>query len=447
MDQQSTPEETFRFVEPVSTPAPAAPPAPRQPRQRRGRLFTAVLLTVVVTFLVAGGLGAGVTILVYENAAKTPSSTLSFDDTQAVRDRLAKIVEIRSLLKDDFLEELTDERILDAMISGMADNLGNKYTFYMSAEDYALWNESLSGQYSGIGASVIENKDGFVQVTSVVADGPADKAGMKTGDLFLTVDGVDVTAMKDANALASKVKGLEGTVVRIGIERPSTGEKLELSITRATIVSDPIRARMLTDDIGYIQIKEFSSGLDLEFRATMQGLMKQGATRFVFDLRFNPGGSAQEVIGMLDFLLPYGEIARIKGRQEGLPLNESWTSDSATGVPDSMKYAILVNGYTASASELFSGCLRDFGKAHLIGTQTYGKGSGTITYPLSDGSAVNITTFKYYLPSGFSIEGEGLAPDSVVELPADVTDPSPEDLPFAQDTQLAAALDYLVGQP
>jgi carboxyl-terminal processing protease len=444
MDQQPTPEDTFQLVEPAPTPVQ---PAPRKPRQRRGPLFTAVLLTALVTFLVAGGLGAGVAILVYESSVPPASTTLSFDDTQAVRDRLAKVAEMRALLKDDFLEELTDEQLLDAMIAGMADNLGNPYTFYMSAEDYSLWNESLSGQYSGIGASVILNKDGYVQVTGVVADGPADKAGMMTGDLFLTVDGVDVTGIKDANSLASKVKGLEGTVVVIGIERPSTGEKRDLAITRAKIVSDPIRARMLTDDIGYIQIKEFSSGLDVEFRATVADLMKQGATRFVFDMRFNPGGSAQEVIGMLDFLLPYGELASIQGRQEGSPLKESWTSDSATGVPASMKYAILVNGYTASASELFAGCLRDFGKAHLIGTQTYGKGSGTITYELSDGSAVNITTFKYYLPSGYSIEGEGLPPDKVVELPSDVTDQSPEDLPFDKDTQLAAAIDYLVGAP
>ncbi len=452
MDQQSTPEETFAFVEPDAAPAPGSEPASpkpagRQPRQSRGRLFTAVLVSVVVTFLVAGGLGAGVTILVYENAAKPASTTLSFDDTQAVRDRLAKITEIRSYLKADFLTELTDEQILDAMITGMVDDLGNKYTFYMGSEDYAQWTESLSGKYSGIGASVILNKDGYVQVTDVVAGGPAEKAGMQTGDLFLTVDGTDVTGLKDSSTLASKVKGLEGTVVVIGIERPSTGEKIDLSITRATIVSDPIRSRMLTDTVGYIQIKEFSSGLDVEFRSTIADLIKQGAKNFVFDMRYNPGGSAQEVIGMLDYLLPYGTIASIKGRQDGKVLDDSWTSDSAMGVPAGMKYAILVNGSTASAAELFSGCLRDFGKAYLIGTTTYGKGSGTITYPLSDGSAINVTTFKYYLPSGICIEGTGLTPDKVVELPSDVADQSPEHLAFDKDTQLAAALDYLVALP
>jgi carboxyl-terminal processing protease len=449
MDQNPEPGTEYQYVEPVTThtPDPAATASGRN-RNRPGRRksFTAVLLTALVTFVATAILSAGVGLLIYGNMDSS-TATLSFDNTQAVRDRLAKIDEMRGYLKANFLEELTDEQLLDAMVSGLADNLGNPYTFYLDKENYTLWQESLNGVYYGIGASVIVNKAGFIQISSVVAGGPADLAGLKTGDELVSVDGEDITTLKDTNVIATRVKGAEGTTVKIGIHRPSTGTDFELQIVRARIVSDPIRSLMLMNGIGYIQIKEFSEGLDAEFRVAVQGLIAKGATSFVFDLRNDPGGSAVEVTGMLDYLLPYGEIASIKGRQDGKAFDESWTSDSKAGVPDTMRYAILVNGYTASASELFSGCLRDFGKAWLIGTQTFGKGSGTITYALSDGSAVNVTTFRYYLPSGVCIEGEGLAPDQVVELPEAVASLSVEEIPRDQDTQLQAAIVYLANLP
>jgi carboxyl-terminal processing protease len=449
MDQNPEPGTEYQYVEPVTvhTPDPAATASGRD-RNRPGRRkwFTAVLLTALVTFVATSILCAGVGLLIYGNMDSS-TATLSFDNTQAVRDRLAKIDEMRGYLKANFLEELTDEQLLDAMVSGLADNLGNPYTFYLDKENYTLWQESLNGVYYGIGASVIVNKAGFVQISSVVAGGPADLAGLKTGDELVSVDGEDITTLKDTNVIATRVKGAEGTTVKIGIHRPSTGTDFELQIVRARIVSDPIRSLMLPNGIGYIQIKEFSEGLDAEFRVSVQDLIAKGATSFVFDLRNDPGGSAVEVTGMLDYLLPYGEIASIKGRQDGKAFDESWTSDSKAGVPDTMRYAILVNGYTASASELFSGCLRDFGKAWLIGTQTFGKGSGTITYALSDGSAVNVTTFRYYLPSGVCIEGEGLAPDQVVELPEAVANLSVEEIPRDQDTQLQAAIVYLANLP
>ena len=455
MNQNPEPGPEYRYVEPVpvasvpdASDPDAKPAASGKGRNRTGRsrLFTAVLLTALVTFVSTSILCVGVGLLI-DGSRNASTASLYFDNTQAVRDRIAKIDEMRGYLKADFLEELTDEQLLDAMVSGLADNLGNPYTFYLDKENYTLWQESLNGVYFGIGASVIVNKDGFVQISSVVSGGPADLAGLKTGDVLVTVDGEDITSLKDTNVIATRVKGAEGTTVKIGIHRPSTGTDIDLSIVRARIVSDPVRSMMLLDGIGYIQIKEFSEGLDVEFRAAVKDLIAQGATSFVFDLRNDPGGSAVEVTGMLDFLLPYGEIASIKGRQDGKAFDESWTSDSKTGVPDTMRYAILVNGYTASASELFSGCLRDFGKAWLIGTQTFGKGSGTMTYALSDGSAVNVTTFRYYLPSGVCIEGEGLAPDQIVELPEAVANLSVEEIPRDQDDQLKAAIVYLANLP
>ncbi len=428
--------------------APAAVPAPvPRPRTRKSYGPAHLFVAVLATFLVTAVLCTSVGVLLYGGLQKARGASLSFADTPEVRARIAKAEELRSYLKADFLEELADERILDAMIAGMADNLGNPYTFYMSAETYALWEENLSGSYTGIGASVIRNKDGLVVITDVYDGGPADLAGVKAGDAIVAVDGTDVTGLKDENALAALVRGPAGTEVVLGILRTSTGERLEIPVTRGTIVNDPVVSRMLSERIGYVAVKEFSTGLADEFRTTVEGLVAQGATDLVLDLRNDPGGSAGEVVAMLDWLLPKGTIATLKGRMDGKAFEESWTSDGTSGVPEGMRYAILVNGSTASAAELFSGCLRDFGKAYLIGTQTYGKGSGTITRELSDGSAVNITTFRYYLPSGVSIEGEGLAPDLEVALDEDLQGLSPEDIPAERDAQLRAAVVHLANLP
>lgn len=225
--------------------------------------------------------------------------------------------------------------------------------------------------------------------------------------------------------------------------RPSESKDIKFTVIRKKIASVSVKSKMLTPTIGYVQIREFSAGVSQQFIAAMDSLQAQGAKNIVFDMRNDSGGLATEVIAMLDYLLPEGTIATIKGRKDGEPFAESWTSNAAMGVPATMRYAILTNGMTASASELFSGCLRDYDKAWLIGEQTFGKGSGTNSYNLADGSAVNITTFLYYLPKGSSIEEVGLTPDQPVTLPETSAGLSIYQMTLEQDTQLGAAISYL----
>ena len=289
-------------------------------------------------------------------------------------------------------------------------------------------------------------KSGQYVISEVLDDSSAMEGGVLIGDVFEFVDGTPASDFRDVSMLAANVRGEPGTVVEIVLYRPSEQKSITFELERRTITNPNIRSRMLTDDIGYIRITEFSFGVNDNFRAAIDALQEQGAQKFVFDLRNNSGGYATECIDMLDYLLPEATIASIKGRSDNEYYEEEWVSHASMGVPDDMTYCILINEYSASASELFSGSLRDLGKATLIGEQSFGKGCGTITYILPDGSAVNITTFLYYLPSNESVEGVGLEPDILIELDAEVRTKPVNQLTDDEDIQLQRAISELEKQ-
>lgn len=426
----------------------AEPTAPVRSPSRLWSYVLTVLVTVFITFSLTIGIGAAVLI----NAGSLglpglasggnliPQLDTSDAKTQAA---IKKLQEIYSLVDEEFVNDLTEAELVDAMARGLISELDNPYTFYLSTAQNKQIADSMSGNYSGIGAVVAMNKEGLVQITELSPGSPAIDAGVRIGDLFLSVNGTDVTDISDISSLAALVRGTEGTTVDIVFYRPSTKEELKLNIPRKRIVTTSIASRMIETGIGYIQIREFSTGVSTQFKDAVKSLEKQGARHLIIDLRNNGGGLATEVLSMLDFLLPEVEMTRFVGRREGKPYTEIKKSDMDTGIPAEMRFAILANGMTASASELMAGSLRDHDLARLIGEQSYGKGSGTITIPLDDGSAVNLTNFLYYLPDGESIEGKGLTPDEPVTLPDSVKDQSLALLDPALDTQMQAGIRYL----
>ncbi|MHB1483314.1 MAG: S41 family peptidase [Saccharofermentanales bacterium] len=371
-------------------------------------------------------------------------NSLLFDENKETVTAVSKLKMIIKELKDNYLVTLTDKQIIDAMTSGLPGSLNNPYTYYLSADEYSRNQESMSGNYVGIGCTVTHSAQGETIVVDVIEGGPAEEAGLKAGDMFVSVDGVNVQQTKAPEDVAAKVKGKEGTTVKIVIYRKSAGKNITMPIIRKTIKSQNVKYRMLDKTTGYMMIKGFTNDVDIDFIKAMDDLQIKGAKNVVFDLRYNPGGSANSMIGMLEYLLPKGTLlASIKGRSEGKPFEENWVTKEKMSVPGTMKYAILVNEYSASASEFFSGCLRDHGKAVLIGKNTFGKGSGTSLFVLPDGSAVNITTFKYYLPKGESIEGKGLKPDIEIDIAEkDKTIPI-EQLTIEQDAPLKKAIEIL----
>ncbi len=434
-----------------------SPYAYQQPRQRKSGsrvlpVLLSIFLTFVITFgstwvLASQGMLPGTQgqslIAAPENQTQVGDLGLSIhtDDPQA-QVAAAKLADIIKLLQDNYYKVLSPSEIIDAMSEGVINSMDSQYTYYMSSEDYSAFAESMSGNYSGIGATVTQLETGAFQIVSVIENGPAARTGLLPDDIILSVDGVDASTFASTQELASVVRGEDGSTVNLVISRDS--QEMPFAIVRAQVVAEHVYVRMLDEITGYLNITDFATNLPEQFQAGLQSLLDQGATQIVFDLRGNPGGSAQAVVEVLDMLLPEGIVATTRGREDGKVVSEAWESGPEMLVPESMKYAILVNRNTASASELFSGALRDYGKAVLVGETTYGKGSGTRTYTLRDGSAANITIFNYYLPKGDLIEGIGLTP----EIPADNISAEFRSIPLyrltpEQDPALQAALDYL----
>ncbi|MDD2214902.1 MAG: S41 family peptidase [Oscillospiraceae bacterium] len=432
---------------------PTGAPEPRRAKKAADRghhhLLFPVLLTALITFTASAGLFYVLLInnvLPFGNSVAQNSSGLSIGvadtdaDTQAEAQKLATEIQ---LIKDNFYRELSDQEILAAINQGLPDSLGDPYTYYLSADDYQAMKESISGQYSGIGATVSPDSDGTLEVIEVQEGGPAYEAGVMAGDIPVEVDGESVEDLDSASELANKIKGEAGTDVTVKFYRPSTEEYLTITMTRQDITTEVVSYRMLDEDTGYLKISSFTANLFDQFKAGVDSLTEDGATEMVIDLRNNLGGDAQAVIDCLDYLLPEGEVARINGRSDGQAYTQEWTSDASMGVSEDLHYAILMNSNTASASELFSGCLRDWNKAVLVGEQSYGKGSGTTTIQLSDGSAVNVTIFRYVLPGGEEIEGTGLTPDYPVSLSDEASQLPLSQLPEAEDSQLQQAIEAL----
>ena len=453
------------------SPAPAEEPKGRQPEEsqpdynhyvkrgqgtqprRKNRPIVPVLIAVLITFVLTAGLfytlySQGILEPLFASEEGDLETSAGFtievtDADAATRQQAEKLASLLELVSDNYYQEIDDEDLIAAMSAGFPSALGSPYTYYMTPEEVTAMEEQMTGEYSGIGATVAWNISGYNEIIEVVPDGPADRAGVQAGDIPVRVDGQNVADFSSTAELANLVKGEEGTTVTIAFYRPSLGREIEFSIVRADIVTEAVSYRMINDTVGYLEISSFQNQLQEEFIPAIDALVADGAENIIFDLRNNPGGSANSVIACLDYLLPEGEIARTEGRSDGETYVNTWTSDEEIGVPDTMRYAILVNNNSASASELFSGCLRDYGKAVLIGEQTYGKGSGTRTYTLDDGSAVTITVFEYILPRGQRLENVGLVPHILVSLPVELRTEAISRLDPDEDNQLQTAVDWL----
>lgn len=349
-----------------------------------------------------------------------------------------KISTIATILDQKYVDEIDFDKMEEGIYDGMVRALGDPYTDYMTAEEFSQFLEDNEGEFYGIGVEVIaDTTDGSIRVISPIIGTPAERAGILPDDRIIKVNDTDVSAESIDEAI-KLIKGEEGTSVKVTIYRQSTGEIKDFDIVREKINVQTVESKIVDDNIGYLRITSFKENTYDQFKEHYDNLMGQNIKGLVIDVRNNPGGNLDVVEKITDMLIPEGTLVYTIDKEGN---REDYTSDAeCINIP----LCVLVNGNSASASEILSGAVQDTGTGKLVGTQTFGKGLVQGLYPLSDGSGLKITIQKYYTPKGVCIQGEGIAPDYVVELP--------EELQYQltieedKDTQLQKALEVIEEQ-
>lgn len=355
-------------------------------------------------------------------------------------DTLYKLNEIQSIVETYYYDEVDGAELSDALFRGAAAGLGDPYAEYYSVEKLQSVMDETRGEYYGIGVTLSENLlTGEILVMEVYEDSPAAKAGLQVGDSILTVGELSVPSA-DLSDLVTWIKACEGAF-DIGVYREEEKKELVLTMQCDEIVVQHVQYELKEDQIGYIRISEFSEAAVPQFQNALEELNDVGMEKLIVDLRNNPGGLLDSVCDILEMVLPKGRIVYTEDRDGN---QREYQTDGKPLID--CPIAVLVNEYSASASEIFAGAVQDYELGPIIGTQTYGKGVVQKTYALSDGSAFKMTVEKYFTPKGQDIDGNGITPDLIVE---DTTDEGAEvqaETDAEADAVLAQALEFLKQQ-
>lgn len=343
--------------------------------------------------------------------------------------------DIYEKIQTEYYQDVTASDLNEGLLRGLVETLGDPYSTYLSAKDYEKFSENMAGKYSGIGLIVTPGDDGKITVVSPIKGGPAFRAGIKSGDKILKVDGEAFPADKMQDAVL-KMRGEDGASVKLTLSRD--GKEFEVSLNREVIKLETIDGRVLEGGIGYIGISEFDEPTAEDFKAEFQVLKKRGIKGLILDLRGNPGGLLDVCADVVDTFLDKGTICYTQNKKGE---KDYYESDAAK---DPIPLVVLVNEGSASASEIVSGALQDRKRAKLVGTTTFGKGIVQRIFHLPYGQAVKLTVSEYFTPNGRNIHKVGIKPDYVVELPENVTTIGPDVLD--KDVQLKKAIEVLKGE-
>lgn len=351
---------------------------------------------------------------------------------------LTKLEQLQGLIEERFIGEADAVAMEDAAAEAMIAALGDRWSYYIPADEYQLFMEQMQNAYVGVGITVTAREDGTgIDIIQVVSGGPAEEAGLQVGDVIVAVNGksFDTTNVND---LSNRVKGKEGTTVDLTILR--NGTETVFTVYRRQIQVPVAEGRMLSDGIGLVSIFNFDDRCAQETVAVIEELLSSGARSLIFDVRNNPGGYKHELVELLDYLLPKGVLFR----------SEDYTGATANDYSDEkclkVPMVVLVNGESYSAAEFFAAALREYNVALTVGEQTCGKGYFQQTYNLIDGSAVSLSVGKYYTPKGASMAEVGITPDVVVEVDEETFDAIYSGtLPPEEDPQIQEAMKLLEG--
>ena len=381
--------------------------------------FLAGLLTAAV--LLAGAFG--IRYVLELTGGDYTGGLVSEEDVQDKLDKINAVISKYYLYED----EIDTEDLVEGIYAGYTASLGDPYTAYYDEE----FMKSISGEFGGIGATVSKKADeDEILISEVYEESPAEQAGLKAGDVLIQADGHAVSG-QDLDTVVSWISGEPGTDVELRISR--AGEEMDVTVTRDVIETKTVEYEMKEDGIGYIRVEEFDKVTYDQFKAALDDLEGQGMNSLIIDLRGNPGGQLTTVTDMLKLFLPEGVIVSTKDKYGN---TDEITCDGDHEFKKPL--AVLVDGRSASASEIFSAAIQDYGVGTIVGTQTYGKGVVQQTLDLGDGTCMKITISEYYTPSGRSINGTGVTPDVEVEYEYDEDEPE-------RDNQLEKAIDTVNG--
>lgn len=376
--------------------------------------------------------GAEASAAVGEPQAAEDPYTLSLDDDRI----LDKIHEIEGIVNEAFINEIDSSQVETYVYKGLVAGLADPYAGFYTAEELEKVNESTSGEYYGVGATLSQNKStGVITVVKCYEGTPSAEAGMLPGDILYSVDDTPVTGV-DLTEVVSMIKTGKDDVSHIQVMRDGETEPVKLDVPRMDIEVPTVTHEMLENKIGYIAVSSFDTITEGQFTEALTDLESQGMEKLVIDLRNNLGGVLQTCTAMLDQLLPEGLIVYTEDKAGN---REEYRSDAEHQFNKPM--AVLVNGSSASASEIFAGAIKDYGTGTIVGTQTYGKGIVQRIFKLEDGTALKLTIAHYYTPKGNDIHEIGVTPDVVIDLNEELK--KKVTVTHEEDNQLQKAIEIL----
>lgn len=357
--------------------------------------------------------------LAQNSATEEPTSAPDKEDKQRLPLRELRIfTQVFEQIRLGYVEEVSDSQLLNNAIAGLLTEL-DPHSAYLDESDYDDLQENSTGEYGGLGLEV-GTGEGAIRVVSPIDESPAAKAGVQAGDLIVKMDGNPVRGMSLQKAI-EKMRGEKGTSIKLTVFREGRDETLDIEVVRDIIQISSVRNRLLEPGYGYIRVAQFQQNSGKDFVAAIEELQDKSSDSqplkgLVIDLRNNPGGLVPASVEIADALLNKGTVVYTEGRLPSSNISfDAKPGDLLNGLP----VVVLINGGSASASEIVAGALQDHGRAAILGTQSFGKGSVQTVIPLGDGRAVKLTTARYFTPNGRSIQAEGIIPDIVVE-PAEI---------------------------
>ena len=349
---------------------------------------------------------------------------------------LSKLRVLEQYIDRYFLNDVDQQNVEDYTYKGLTVGLNDPYSTYYTKEEYTEMMESLEGSYCGIGVLCTQDTTtGEIVVLNAFKKGSAYEAGIRSGDRIVKVEGESIVD-EDLQTIVSKIRGEEGTKVTLTIYQAETKQSKDFTVERRETENETVTYELFSDKIGYIEVSEFDDVTADQFKEAVDTLEEQGMEGLIIDLRNNGGGVLTSAQKMLDRLLPKCLLTYTEDKSG--KRQEYWAEDNQKF---DKPLVILINGQSASASELFSGAIKDYGVGTLVGTKSFGKGIVQSIFPLQDGSAIKLTVAKYYTPNGICIHGTGIEPDVTVELPDSLKNPL--NITKKQDTQLKKAIEVL----